>query len=247
MLRYFSIILFMYITNVQSTEIDATMNWANIHRVSFVVEGIVSDGVVKIGGKVEKGALLAQLNSQYFEFLVEQNLAKVDQITPLLLDAKLDLHHAEELYERTVLSEVELQKIKGRHETLAARKRELQSFYQFSKWQAGLAILKANEDAYVIDSNILPGMVISKENKADIYIELASVKQAVAIAWLDASQKDDLKLNDKMRVKVAQKTIPATLLSLAMKPNSEKKYRLEAIFNFAKVITPGKTVTLTIN
>lgn len=232
----------MFASIAQAVELDATLNWSGHQRYGFTVNGVVDGSVINVGAKIEKGDMLASLDRQPYNFRVKQYQAAVNKFKPLVFDAKLEFDHANELFERTVLSEVELQKIEGKYRAVIAEQEEEQAKLQLAKWKLRRASLKSKDNGFVVFSNISPGMIISDENKSSVYIELVSASKASANAWLSAEQKLQLKLDSRPEVEVDGETAQGTIHSVAMLPNKDNKYQLIVDFNYSKMIEPGKKV-----
>lgn len=248
MKKYILIIVLLFLSLplsnvVHSTELDASLDWAGQYRYGFVVNGIV-DEVVSVGREVKKSQSLANLDRQPFNYKIKQYQAAVNKFEPLVLDAKIEFDHANELFERTVLSEVELQKIQGQYQSIVAEQAEENAKLQMAKWELKRAVLKSKEDAYVIFSNIFPGMIISDENKSDVYIELASTGKASAIALLSIEQKRQLKLDNAVEVEIDGGKISASIYSIAMRADKNNQYQLVAVFEYTKMIEPGRRLKL---
>lgn len=240
----FILVLMMFTSQAQAIELEATLNWNPPQRYGFVVNGVVSDKLVNIGSKVKQGELLARLDTQPFNLKVKQYKAAVDKFEPLVFDAKVELDHANELYERTVLSEVELQKIEGKYKTVIAEQDVEKAKLKLAKWKLRRASLKSKDSAYVISSSILPGMVISDENKSSVYIELSSSEQASASAWLSNAQRLQLKSDSQPEVIINEQIQPASVYSLTMQPNKDNMYQLIVVFKYPDMKEPGRKVKL---
>lgn len=224
----------------QAALVDAKLDWADKQRLGFAVTGVVDTVLANAGNKVDKGEELAKLDRRPFNYQLKHCQAAIKKLEPQVFDAKLELNHAEELYERTVLSEVELQRIDGKYKALVAEQDMLKANCQMEKWKADKASLKAIQQSYILSSNIIPGMIISEENQASVYIELASATQATAISWLSAEQKLQLKSSAEIEVLFGQQGIPATLQSIDFQPNSSGQYRAVFIFYYRQPVEPGK-------
>lgn len=233
---------------IMALELDATLNWAPYKRYSFVVNGIVSDPVAAVGSKVGKGKLLAKLDRQPYRYRLKEYQSAVNKFKPLIIDAKLELDHANELFERTVLSEVELQKIAGKYNALLAEQAIEKARLQLAQWELNHARLIATEEAYVISSNIFPGMVISDENKSTTYFQLASSQHASALVRLSAEQRmqlnsSKLSLPDgKVNVHIDGSVIEGYIGSIAMTPEADNHYPLVVLFKYSKMIHPGRKI-----
>lgn len=245
-MKYNVLILFLMMGSSlsQAVELEATLNWAPLQRYGFVVNGLVSDKVVNVGSQVEQGDLLAQLDTQPFQLKINQFTASVNKYDPLVFDAKVELDHANELYERTVLSEVELQKIEGKYKTVIAQQKTEKAKLKLAQWELRRASLKSKDDAYVVSSDIFPGMIISEENKSAVYIEMASAEQASASAWLSNEHRLQLKSDSRLEVIIDDQTLSASVYSLTMLPSKDDKYQLIVVFNYNEMSEPGKKVKI---
>lgn len=239
---YLSTIIMFNSSVVQAVELAATLEWAGLQRYGFAVNGVVEPGVVSVGTKVKAGDVLAKLDVKPFNYRVNQYQSEVKKLDPVIFDAKLELDHAEELYERTVLSEVELQKIDGKYKALQAELEVVKAQLNKARWKAKRAVLKANDKMVVIKSDIVPGLIVSDENKSNVFIEMASAKKASAITLLTSDQKIRFRIGDMIKVIVDQQTIPAKINSIGMLPDKENKYSMSAVFYYSQTIEPGKLI-----
>ena len=236
------IFLFCFHAVTQAVEFEAKLDWIEHQKYGFYVNGIVDEVSVEVGKKLKQGDALAKLISAPFNYEIKHCRARVDGFDAPVFDAKIELDQAEELFERTVLSEVELQKIEGKYKSLVERQKEAMAECQLRNWQKKVSRLVAHDSVYVISSNITPGMVISDENKSDVGIELVSAKQAAAIAWLNYKQKSQLNLGYELKVIVDQQEFSAKINSISLTPNNENKYKLVANFFYTKMVEPGKVI-----
>ena len=237
-------ILFSFCTGSLAVELDAKLEWSGYQKHGFSVNGIVEKVTSDIGQKVNKGSILASLSSTPFKYRVQKCQATINQYEPLIFDAKLELDQAEELFERTVLSEVELQKIDGRYKKLIEQQNIAKADCSLKKWDMKLSVLKAKESIYILSSNIIPGTVISDENKSAVYIESVSSKKASAIAFLGYTQKKQFSIGQELKVVVDLQEFPAKVKSIDMLPNAENKYKVLTEFYYTNMIEPGKLVKI---
>lgn len=238
----FAFNLFIACFPLSAVEVEGKLGWADRQQYGFAVTGVVSERVVQAGDKVEKGDLLARLDLRPFNYKISGCSARVKKWEPLVYDAKLDLDHAEELFERTVLSEVELQRIDSKYKALVAEKDMFEAECKLEKWKAEKATLKAKEQSYVINSSFVPGMIISNENKATVFMELVSANKATATSWLTAQQKSQLKLAKEIEVVFEHQSIPAKVQSIDLQANEANLHRVVFVFYFRQSIEPGKVL-----
>jgi len=227
-----------------AVELDAKLEWSGYQKHGFAVNGIVDKVASNIGQKVNKGSVLASLISMPFKYEMQKCQATINKFDPLIFDAKLEFDQAEELFERTVLSEVELQKIDGRYKNLVEQQNVAKADCLLKKWDMKLSILKANEPVYILNSNIKPGTVISDENKSAIFIESVSSKKASATASLSYAQKKQFSIGQELKVVIDLQEFPAKIKSIDMLPNTEKKYKVMAEFYYTDMVESGKLIKI---
>lgn len=228
----------------QAVELEAKLDWADYQTYGFSVNGIVEKVLVNIGDKVKQGDILANLSAKPFKYKIQKCQAALKKFDPQIFDAKLELDQAEELFERTVLSEVELQKIDGKHKVLIEEQNTVRAECLLKKWHKKLSILKAIDSAYVLNLNINKGQVISDENKSAVFIELVSAKKASAIVWTSYTQKSQLNMGKELKIIVDKQEFSAKVTSIAIQPNKENMYKIVAEFYYTKMVEPGKAIKL---
>lgn len=242
----FSGMLFLLLLTAPAfaSEIDATLHWADEQYYSFAVNGRVDRVLVAPGTKLAQGELLASLDKRPFDYALKKCRAAINKIEPAILDARLDLDQAEELYERTVLSEVELQKVDVIYKTLVAEREMAQAECELQQWQAEQAELKTREASYVVASNIYPGLVVSEENKSTVVMHLVSATKASALAYLDAARVMQYAVGQSLEVKIGDDTLRGRVQSIAMQADKNGQHQLRVIFDYNQPLIPGTPLQL---
>ncbi len=239
------ILAFLLLTaSVFASEIDATLHWADEQYYSFAVNGRVDRVLVAPGEKLAQGALLATLDTRPFDYAVSKCKAAINKIEPAIFDAKLELDQAKELYERTVLSEVELQKVDVVYKTLVAEREMAQAECELQQWQAEQAELKAREASYVVASNIYPGLVVSEENKSVAVMHLVSATKASALVYLDTTRAMQYAVGQSVEVSMAGDTLNGRVQSIAMQADENGRHQLRVVFDYSKPLMIGAPLQL---
>jgi len=242
--KYIFVLLVLFSSFVRAEDIEAKMDWSGLQKMSFAVTGIVDSIFAKTGLKVSKGDVLAKLDIAPFNYQLEYCKAAIEKIEPVVFDAKIELDQAEELFERTVLSEFELQKIDGAYKALVAEQSMAEADCKLKAWNAKRSKLIATQPGYIQSLNIYPGMVISIENQSMIYVELTSATRASASAFMSAQQVQNYKVSDTLKVVVDGQEIVANIESISWQGNELNQFKVTAEFDYAKRVVPGKAVTL---
>ena len=158
---------------IRAGELQGVLGWSDIAKLGFVVTGSVDAVNVQSGARVTRGQMLVQLEQRPFILHMKKYKASIETIEPLLFDSQIELSQAEELYDRTVLSQVELQKIEARHRGLQAQSRVAQMDYELAKWRLEKSGIKAPFDGLVINNQFISGQVIGEENKVEVALLIA--------------------------------------------------------------------------
>ena len=225
MLRSVITVLLICATSlVQAAEIEATLEWANRRVAAFAVTGVVDKVLIAAGESVKKGQLLAQLDQSPFVAMVKKQQALVIGIKPRLFDAKQNYSQAQELYDRTVLSQVELHRAEAQFQGIEAEQTAAKAELDMVKWQQQQSVLRAPCECLILANRLLPGAVINTENQAIINIELAEVGLMHAVIVLEPTMQ--LQMQQALNVAVAGKKYAATIVTLSME-NGKRLARVQ--------------------
>ncbi|MGC9008659.1 MAG: efflux RND transporter periplasmic adaptor subunit [Halothiobacillaceae bacterium] len=93
-----------------AAEFQATLGWADRTALSLPVSGLVKEVHVRAGQMVPAGAPLVSLDPRPFDARLLQARAGVQALERKRAEAGREVERAKELYARTVLSNVELEK-----------------------------------------------------------------------------------------------------------------------------------------
>ncbi len=238
----------LFSLSLQAEQLDATLGWAEGARYNFMVTGEVDQVLAASGARVEKGKPLVRLYQRPFQLQVKQAKAEMETIEPLLFDAKIDLSQAEELYDRTVLSQIELQKIEAKYRGLEAQNRKNQAAYDLARMKQQKSTLVAPFDALVIDNQFIKGQMISRENQSAVSIVLAPAGRMAARFSISARQRAQLRVGQTLQVEVDGSNYAATLGQIRPAPDSDSTYLAEAVFSHSaeQILYPGQAAKITL-
>jgi len=222
---------------VQAVEVNATLDWANRHIAAFAVHGVGEAVNVAVGEQVKKNQPLAQLDQTPFVYTNKRNQAHVDGIKPRLFDAKQNYDQAQELFDRTVLSQVELQRAEVQFQGVEAEQSAAKAELEISKWKQRQSVLNAACDCLVIGNTLLPGMVINNENQSVAMIELAETGVLNAEVILD--QNINLMMQQSVQVNVDGKNYPAKVIAITVQ-NGKRQVRVQFQVDAAKHYLAGQ-------
>ena len=221
----FIALLMLFISHpLAANELEGELVWSDVVLLGFPVSGVVDKLVVQSGQKVSKGQLLVQLDQRPFVTDVKRMKARIDVISPQLFDAQLEFNQAEELFERTVLSEIELQKVELRLKGLQAQNQAAVTDHDTSLWKQMRASLTAPVNGVVIASDFMPGLIISEENKSAVYMKLATSGVMGVKVSLVANELSSLQVNQAVKVNVGAEQLDGQVNSITMTPDDNGRY-----------------------
>ena len=221
------IFCFLFSVNLYAKDYDGLLSWPARQVLAFPVTGIVEKVLVQAGQTVVQGQKLAHLDLEPFQIEIKRLQAKVNRITPLLFDAQRDFDQAQELFERTVLSEVEVQKIESILKGLKADNDQAKAELSLANWQYAHAQLNAPFNGRIIKQMLQTGQVISVENMSEIKMELVADSLMQVVFSVSAEQVSEFQMDQKAIVEVASERYPAIVKSIVSATNEEYRIGLE--------------------
>jgi RND family efflux transporter MFP subunit len=244
--KYFTVAMLLISFNCAAFEVQGELGWSLLSVKSFNVQGTVEKVWVHSGERVKKGQLLAQLDRRSLVAVMEKHKASARQFDPLIFDAKVELNNAEELFERTVLSELDLQKKQGDVKELEAQQAVALADFKLAKIEYQDAQLKASNDARLVRVDITPGLVISDENMSEKKIILAKPDRMQARVTLSVEQAEKVQPGQKVSLNTNGGEHQGRVISIEQKVTQSDMYTINIEFehNKDKMYLAGQKVSV---
>lgn len=195
---------------------EALLSWDERRVLAFPVAGVVEAVLVKPGQRVSSGELLARLDQRPFKLARKRARAALARIEAQWQEAVRELERAEELYERTVLSDVELQRARAAQQALQGSYREAQAERDRAELELGYAVLKAARAGVVVAVPGYPGQVVSPALNPTAVIELASAERLRAHVELSNWPGDLPYIGDSVTLRLSGERHTATVVAISM-------------------------------
>lgn len=222
-----SIIFFACLSSpLLANELVGTLDWANQQMLAFPVSGVIEEIKVQPGELMKQGQLVAKLDSRPFNFTINRHKASVEAIEPLINDARREYQHAQELFDQTVLSEVELLKKKAQLAHLQAEQKMAQQDVSLARWQQQHSVLRAPADGVLLSSNLLPGMVISIENQTQVFVMFAETTMMAVGFDLSPEQRKSFSMGQSLELKIDNQRLKARVSSITTRGTEPVVYRM---------------------
>lgn len=243
--------------NAQADHFDASINLPPRIELSLPVSGIVDKVKVSAGAHVKKGETLIALDGT--PFIADMALVKAHVAfhQARLDETKRDLKNQQELYDRTVLSTVELENAQlrvKRHEALlaSAKARLARVNYDYSVSQ-----LKAPFDALIMAVNINEGQAVNNAIQSKTLVSLVRQGHFIARFNVTAQQLKKIKIETPVKLVIGKTAYTAKVSAIFYEPvqlnkgagiGGEQRYTVEAgVYTPGDLIPVGKKASVIID
>ena len=248
--RHFIIACTLSLTSCQllAEEVEAQLDWAELHYASVPVEGFVDQVMVREGQRVKQGDKLLQLDTTLLSATLKQSRARVAALLPVLADAKREYNDAKALYEQTVLSDVELQRAKMGFDVASAKHEEAEAKLAADKALLARAAQYAPWDAWVIERRVESGQVIVGDERSKPLLILARADKRVAQATISAATRSRLATGQAVSLRFKDQHYDGIIQGIAWPSPGKTGYRLRVEFTLSptQVFTPGDVATISL-
>jgi len=197
--------------------LEGRLHWARVVELSVPVSGVVAEVPVRPGQRVARGGVLLRLDQRGFRAAREAARARLAGREADLEEARRERDRALELYERTVLSDHELQLARIAHTQAEAAAAEARAALVRAELELEYATLRAPFDAVVLERRAEPGQTVSAALAPPVLLVVAEAGRMalhVPVAS-DVAAALRSRLGDGgFRVRIQDREYPARLQAL---------------------------------
>lgn len=235
--------------SVSAAELNGELDWANRINLSLPVDGLVVQVKVRPGESVGAGADLVLLDARVAQAHVAQARSAVRKYELLRAEAQREWDRAKELYERTVLSQHELQVAEIAFAKADADYRAALSAQIASEVALEIHTVKAPFMARVLEVHVAPGQAVAGTQQVQPLVTVAERGKLQVRAQVEAAQAAALAPDANVKVRVGDQQFDARIVGVsaaAQYPESGARYRVEAEFAVPAdaPLRPGQPATL---
>jgi len=226
---------------IQAAEYEAELDWGKRVVLSTPVSGPVVEVNVRPGEKVEAGQVLLSLDPRPFRQKVRQARAQMDALAPDREEARREVERAEELYDRTVLSDVELEQTRIAFARLDGRYRQAQTAHELASLDLEYSRVKAPFPGVVLALHAAPGETVVATERAPALVEIGEVSSMTAVAELTPEQAAGVALGQSGTVIVDGRDMDGEVVFLR---EAEAGYEAGVAFSPEEALTAGLKATV---
>ena len=180
--------------------LEGQVAWCQVSDLGLPVGGRIAEITVRAGETVPAGSVLARLESAPFQIRVRHAEARVAALTPQVEDARREAERAQSLYDRTVLSEVELRQAEFRRDALEGRRRSAEVALAEARLRQTYRQLEAPFAGRVLRVYRQTGEVVAPRARRDPLVRLAATEGRCIIVPLTAAERGAWSLGRRARV-----------------------------------------------
>jgi len=231
-----------------AAELEAHLEWAKRTALATPLSGIIERIHVTPGERVTAGTPLLQLEARELRAALEAARAALAYAEQQRQEAQREEQRAQELYDRTLLSDHELHLA----QIAAARANSVwqQARAQLTRAEVQVqqATLRAPFDALVIDLPLRPGEAVSNQFQTTPLAVIAASGHLLAVATVDAEQANRLQLGDPASVRLGTQQWSGQISQIGLEPLNDSGYRLVVEFPLAAQsrVRAGQAVIITL-
>ena len=217
-----------------AAEFNGELLWANAVTLSVPVTGRVVQVDVQPGDLVEADQALLQLDTRVARAQVAEARSAVKRLELQRAEAQREWDRAKELYDRTVLSERELQLAEIGFNAADADYHAARSAQVAAEVDLEYHLLKAPFAARVLDVHVRPGQAVINTHQATPLVSLAERNRMRARALLTENQAAALQANAAAAVRIGDQRFEVQRLSVGAAPVAAERpaqYAVEVLFS----------------
>jgi multidrug efflux system membrane fusion protein len=238
------------VTPVFALEFKAELDWARRVELGTPVKGVVQQIVAQPGQRVAENDVLLILDQRGFKSQVAGLKAQLAHFKADLAEAEREQERAIELYDRTVLSDHELQVAKNNLIAAEAKYKMGQAKLVQAQLDLEYSSLRAPFDAVVVSRLAEVGQTVIPDLQPVVLFVVADANRMRAKGRVAASEINQLSMGKKAIVIIEGEEHKGQIINFGLHKSAEEKeakhrYLVEAEFSIpSQAAYVGQSVTI---
>lgn len=238
------LVVWMLASSLVQAQWEGVTDWSRQTEMATAVSGVVAAVPVNAGDVVKRGQLLMQLDQRVLRARVDQAQAAVHFQHLQQQEADKELERAEELYERTLLADHELDLARIDAARARASYQAALAKEQLARQELAQSELRAPFDARVLARHIQPGQTVVTHLAAPAMLVLAEADRILVRFEVDAEQAAGLSNGQALQVEVAGQHYPGQIESIHYQGEGARPYLIRVGFRSEQALPAGLLATV---
>lgn len=211
-----------------AAELEGVLDWTRKVKLGTTVTGVVANVYVNAGDKVKANDILVALDDRVLKANVEKAKAGLEARIRLHDEAERELERNNELYDRTVLSEHELETARIGFASAVASLKSAEAAKTRAEVDLQRSQIRAPFDGIVIERHAEVGQTIISEQQADTLVVLAEAGKMMVNVLTPIASVNKLKPGQTLPVKIGPSKYPGKIITIGFEPvsNSDSRYNV---------------------
>ena len=230
-IKFVAVTLLLLSGRVTAAEYDARLEWERRVELGTPVQGVVREVTAQAGQRVRAGDVLVQLDDRGFRAEVSQASSRLESLKAVRAEARRERDRAEELYDRTVLSDHELQIAKNDARQAEADYAAARAALVQARLDLEYSAVRAPFDALVIGVFAEKGQTVINDLQPLTLVTVAAANAMIARAELTEAQTRTLEVGQEAAVNVAGRRHTGRIKSIGLEPiDGTQRYAVAVSF-----------------
>ncbi len=229
--------LFALSSSIFAETLDARLHWVQRVALGTPVSGVIAEVTVMPGYRAQKGQLLLRLDTRPLQARIDGLEAKRISRVYDRDEAKRELMRTQELYDRTLLADHDLDLAKIALANAEAALKTTEAQLTQARWELEYSQIRAPFDAWILRRNAEPGQTVVSTLQAGPLIVVARAGTMLARMMIDGARISAFKLGQVATVSVGADSYRGSVQRVGLEPAEKRLYPVDVQFD-----TGGRTL-----
>lgn len=250
-IKYFFVfitaLVFFSTSVVIAEEFEGVLAWSKRVELSTPVNGIVQKVYSQAGIVAAKGEVLVQLDPRTFKADLKYAKAKFKNTNEQKIEAKRELDRQLDMYDRSMLSDHDLQVTKNNFTSAQSNFLQAQAALTKAKLNLEYSAVRAPFNSIIINSVAVKGQVVSSYISQPVLVVVAEANRMIARFYAAIDKVNSFVTNRGVKINVAGEIFQGKIFNIALEPDKLKPgfYAVDVIFDSKdKVLRAGQKAIL---
>ncbi len=232
-----SMLVLMMPLSAYALDIQATLQWSQRVEMGMLASGLVKEVAVQAGQKVSKGDVLVRLDDRGLKSQLARAGAQQAYSNVLLDEAVREEARAQDLYDRTLLSDHELNQTLIALAQARAEQKRARAVQVQARLDLEYSVLRAPFAGAVLALRVVAGQLVNNAYGSSPMVVLADTRRWSVHGQVDADTAAALQQGQQVRISVRDRSVDGVLDYIGLEPvnpgGAQGRYAVHAGFDVA--------------